>query len=190
MAPGTSDRIADEAQALLLAEGADAVTMRRVAAAAGITPMAIYRHYPNREALLRVLADRGRAELASRYHRHHRRGNPLVQLRTLVNSVVDFALEQPRMYALLLAEPAAHDATADYRAEASPTFKTLITLIDEGMHRELLAPDDVWQVALGIAALMHGMISLHLAGRLGLSDPEFRVVCRNAITRALASAAL
>ena len=40
--------------------------MRRVAKAVGITPMAIYRHYPDRAALLNALADEGFEELAAR----------------------------------------------------------------------------------------------------------------------------
>ena len=55
----TVQRIATAARRLLDKEGADAVTMRRVASAVGITPMAVYRHYPNRAGLLNALADAG-----------------------------------------------------------------------------------------------------------------------------------
>ena len=53
-------RIAVASRRLLDKEGVDAVTMRRVALAVGLTPMAIYRHYHDREALLNALADRRR----------------------------------------------------------------------------------------------------------------------------------
>jgi AcrR family transcriptional regulator len=46
------ERIADAALSILEAKGPQAVTMRQVAEAVGITPMAIYYHFPNREALL------------------------------------------------------------------------------------------------------------------------------------------
>jgi DNA-binding transcriptional regulator YbjK len=48
----TASRIAAAARRLLDKEGTEAVTMRRVAAAVGVTPMAIYRHYPDRASLL------------------------------------------------------------------------------------------------------------------------------------------
>jgi AcrR family transcriptional regulator len=61
----TARRVAAAARRLLDREGADAVTMRRVGDAVGITAMAIYRHYPDRAALLNALADQGFAELAA-----------------------------------------------------------------------------------------------------------------------------
>jgi AcrR family transcriptional regulator len=40
------------------AEGLDAVTIRRVAQAHDVTPMALYRHFPDKDGLLLALADR------------------------------------------------------------------------------------------------------------------------------------
>ena len=42
----TADRIANVALAILEKEGPEAVSMRRVAEAVGITAMAIYHHFP------------------------------------------------------------------------------------------------------------------------------------------------
>jgi len=58
-------KIAIASRRLLDKEGTEAVTMRRVAKAVGITPMAIYRHYPDRAALLNSLADEGFEELVA-----------------------------------------------------------------------------------------------------------------------------
>ena len=55
--PDTAAKILRAAHRLFDREGADAVTMRRVAERVGITPMAIYRHFPSREALLKRLSD-------------------------------------------------------------------------------------------------------------------------------------
>ena len=49
----TAERISEAALRLLEAAGPDCVTMRAVAAAAGITPMAIYYHFRNRDSLLK-----------------------------------------------------------------------------------------------------------------------------------------
>src|ERR1044071_3468498 len=51
-------RILDAAQAIAEAEGVAAVTMRRIGAELGADPTAVYRHFPNKDALLRELADR------------------------------------------------------------------------------------------------------------------------------------
>ena len=55
----TAEKIAAAASLILDEEGHGAVTIRRVAGAVGITPMAVYRHYPDRQGLLNALADGG-----------------------------------------------------------------------------------------------------------------------------------
>ena len=55
--PLTPDLIARTTLALGDRDGAAAMSMRRIAAELGCDPMAIYRHFPNREALLDAVAD-------------------------------------------------------------------------------------------------------------------------------------
>jgi AcrR family transcriptional regulator len=57
------DRIAAAALALGDREGQQAMSMRRIAADLGCDPMAIYRHFPNREALLDAVADLALADV-------------------------------------------------------------------------------------------------------------------------------
>jgi AcrR family transcriptional regulator len=66
MATTTTQKIAGAARRLLDKGGAEHVTMRRVATAVGITPMALYRHYENRDGLLNTVADVGFAELTAK----------------------------------------------------------------------------------------------------------------------------
>lgn len=61
----TADRILRHARRILDRHGAEAVTMRAVAKAVGITPMALYRHFPDRDGLLNAIADQGFAEFAA-----------------------------------------------------------------------------------------------------------------------------
>jgi AcrR family transcriptional regulator len=51
----TRERIQRAAAELLEAGGADGITYKRVAEGAGVTEMTVYRHFPNREDLLRGL---------------------------------------------------------------------------------------------------------------------------------------
>lgn len=50
--------VVDEALRLLDAEGLDQLTMRRLGAALGVQGGALYRHYPNKDALLDAMADK------------------------------------------------------------------------------------------------------------------------------------
>lgn len=187
MAYSTAARIADEARTLLLAEGLAAVSMRRVASAAGITAMAIYRHYPSREALLGAVADQARAEITERWRHRPRQATPRAELRSTLNAVLDLALGQPALYSLLTTDSPSDSADLNWdpRAGKSPVLDAVAAAIDEGMDDGDFPPDDVWQVAVTIVGMLHGLISLHHAGQLGLSDPEFRVLCGTSMTRLL-----
>lgn len=62
------DHLADTAWALFEAEGFEAVTMERIAAAADVSKVTLYRHFPVKEALLRHV-----------FHRELREAWPLIQ---------------------------------------------------------------------------------------------------------------
>lgn len=61
----TPDVISDAALQVGDRDGPDAMTMRRIAAELGCDPMALYRHFANREALLDAVADRVLSEVDS-----------------------------------------------------------------------------------------------------------------------------
>lgn len=103
-AEGTASRIASAARSILLSEGVAAVSMRRVADAVGITPMAIYTHYPGRDALLRALADAAFTELASKWARPSTDGDWASELQDLLTSFLEFALGKPHLFSFLFVE--------------------------------------------------------------------------------------
>ncbi len=82
----TAEKITAAAGRLLDRSGAEAVTMRHVAKAVGITPMALYRHFANREGLLNALADAGFTELAARLEAAVPQGSPERRLRPISTS--------------------------------------------------------------------------------------------------------
>jgi len=56
--PLSLDRIVDEAISLVDAEGADALTMRRLAVRLGTSTMSTYHHVPDKQALIEAIAER------------------------------------------------------------------------------------------------------------------------------------
>jgi TetR/AcrR family transcriptional regulator, tetracycline repressor protein len=57
--PLTQLRIVELALAIIDSEGLEALNMRRLASAAGVKPMSLYHHYPNKEAILLAVAATG-----------------------------------------------------------------------------------------------------------------------------------
>ena len=74
--------------------------MRRVAEVVGITPMAIYRHYPDRVALLTALADGGFADLAAWLEGKRFSGSVETRLVKMAEIYLDHALGHPRLFEL------------------------------------------------------------------------------------------
>src|SRR6516165_10640034 len=62
--PLTRERIVDEAIALIDAEGANALSMRRLAVRLGTSTMSTYHHIPDKQALRDAIAERLMADLA------------------------------------------------------------------------------------------------------------------------------
>ena len=181
----SSRNIATAARKLLDKEGIEAVTMRRVAQAVGITPMAIYRHYQDRAGLLNFLADEGFEELAARLASKRLSGSVESRMVKMAEIYLDHALENPRMFELMFTAPreGARRYPRDFKAGLSPTANLMVGLVQEGMASGNLRKDDAWEIVFEMGALSHGLILLYLGGRIGPSAEQFRALYRRAFRR-------
>jgi AcrR family transcriptional regulator len=181
----TQHRIAEAGRQILDQGGPDAVTMRRIAKSVRVTPMAIYRHYPDRDALLNTLADQGFSELAARLSNSDPARNPEQRLVEMGEIYMDFALEHPRLFELmfLTRRAGARRFPTDFKAGESPTANLMAEVLRDGMKSGWLKKDDVWEIVFEMGALSHGLIMLYLGGRTGLSPERFRELYRRAFRR-------
>ena len=181
----TADRITAAAGRLLDRSGAEAVTMRHVAKAVGITPMALYRHFANREGLLHALADAGFTELAARLEAAVAQGSAERRLAANLDVFLDFALEKPRLFELMFLHrrEGARQFPGDFRAGRSPTAKFSAAALEAGMKDGTFRKDDVWEIAFETGAMLQGLVMLYVGGRVGMSEEEFRALCHRAFRR-------
>src|ERR1051326_3529115 len=91
----TQARIFAAARELFDKDGAEGISMRRIAEKVGITPMAIYKHYPDKDALLNALMLDGFAAWEARVGKLSA-AEPLAWLDQMSEAYLDFALEEPR----------------------------------------------------------------------------------------------
>jgi AcrR family transcriptional regulator len=187
MAATTAQKIAGMARRLLDKEGAESVTMRRVATAVGFTPMALYRHYPNRNGLLNVLADAGFVELTAKLARLRLTGSVDRQLLKVLDVFLDHAFDNPRLFELmfLTKREGARQYPHDFTARQSPTANVPADVIARAMEMGYLRKDDVWEIVFETGALMQGLIMLYLGGRMAMSPSEFRAFCHRSFGRYL-----
>ena len=183
----TAERIARVALSILEKKGPEAVSMRRVAQAVGITPMAIYHHFPNRETLLNTITDREFAKLLSHMQAHPLNGTLENRLAAVMEGYVDYAFTQPRVfdYVFSRVRAGARKFPKDFRARRSPTLNPIADMLNAEMKKGLLKKDDVWEVAFSLWAHVHGYIMLFRAGRIDLSEKEFRKLVHRSLRRFL-----
>jgi AcrR family transcriptional regulator len=184
---GTAERIAAAALAILVEEGVQAVTMRRVAAEAGVTAMATYRHYPNREALLRTVVDAALADIGKDWGK---RGEALdfeSRLDGLMHDFLDFALGKPNLYTFLVTErrEGVRQLPKDFREGRSPALAPVMEVVELGMREGVLRSSDSLEVTLAITMPVMGLVQLYLGGRIGLSEHDFRALCKRTVGRVL-----
>ena len=183
----TAERIAVATTRLLHREGADAVTMRRVARSVGITPMALYRHYADRDGLLNALADTGFEELASRLASTPMPAQPEQRLMKILDVFLDFALQKPRLFELMFLQrrEGARQFPQDFREGRSPTARFSVAALEEGMRQGIFRKDDVWEIAFETGAMLQGLVMLYVGGRMNTSAEEFCALCHRAFRRYL-----
>jgi len=183
----TSERILAVARDLLDREGPAAVAMRPVAERVGITPMAIYRHYADRESLLNAIANEGFRELAERVVALRLTGDVERRLLQIGDVFLESAIKSPHLYHLMFLAPreGARQYPKDFTAGRSPTFNPSVRVLEEAMRAGELRADDPVEIAFELSAISHGLIVLYLGGRVGLSEKKFRELYRRSFRRYL-----
>lgn len=174
-------RILDEARELFVAQGAAAVTMRGVAARVGVTPMALYRYFGSREELLAALVEQGHATFLRYLNRALHEDTPLGRLAAAGEQYLRFALEHPQSYAVMFMERDVPAGRGGEPGEGVATFRFLVDRMRDCAAADVLQVADAEEAALVVWAHVHGLVSLHLAGKLKLAEREFADLYRRSI---------
>ncbi|MFC7623497.1 TetR/AcrR family transcriptional regulator [Microlunatus sp. GCM10028923] len=152
----------DACARLVETEGVGAVSLRRVAREAGVSPGAPYHHFPDRAALLSAICAQGFELLADRLTAATSdAGEPPDAVARAVAAYVAFARERPGHFQLMfrpeLSEPEKHPAVR----EAGDTALAVLTdLVDQ------LGVADPRALAMALWALSHGLAALCIDGQL------------------------
>lgn len=96
------EKIATEARALFLAEGYRAISMRRIAAGVGCTPMSLYSYYPSKIDILRHLwAELFEALFADLEFVASQTVQPVERLKSISLKYVNYWLKNPEHYRIV-----------------------------------------------------------------------------------------
>jgi len=164
----TRQRILDAARELVLAEGVDGFSMRKLAARIGYTATAIYFHFPDKDALLVELVDSQFQSLRRAFDRFQDEGNPRERLRRMGRAYLEFALRHPDHYRFMFLNPALKQLpigqSFDRSDPAQDGYALLRHTLAEALEAGQLRPEfrDAEQAAQIIWASLHGLVALHL----------------------------
>jgi len=88
---------------IIIAEGPERVSLREVARRCGVSRTAPYRHFKNKNDLMRAVAEDGFKQLKQRYDRVMgiEISDPLEHLRNIAIAYVTFAIENPGYFKLM-----------------------------------------------------------------------------------------
>lgn len=159
-------RAAAAATRLFAEQGYEAVTMRAVAEALGVSAMTPYRYVAGKEELFALVRTEAFRRFAERLEAALARGgDPVEKLRRLKQAYVGFALDEPDAYRIMFELRQPDPSHAELAAQSRRAFGALHRTVAEAVEAGLLDGDPL-TVAHLLWASTHGLVSLHLAGKL------------------------
>jgi len=155
------------AAALIAERGAEAVSLREISQAAGVSHTAAYRHYADKQALLADLAEHGFRELAqiNRDTIAVTPGGPVEQLKACGRAYVRFGVQRPQVLQLMFGQ-AIPDWTIhpSLQEAANALAQTLADVVAAGQAGGTIRAAPLGDVTLTAWSLVHGLAML-MAGR-------------------------
>jgi AcrR family transcriptional regulator len=154
---------------LLQKEGIEALSLRAVARAAGVSQAAPYRHFSDRRQLMGGIAAEGFRAMEQRMLWEMQRASadsPRAGLRMVAVAYVQFGLENPALYRVMFGPEV---AVTDDLPELRETGRGVLGFVAEGIRRlqagGLIGAGDPWLMAVTTWSTLHGLVMLTLDGQ-------------------------
>ncbi|HXS20988.1 MAG TPA: helix-turn-helix domain-containing protein [Steroidobacteraceae bacterium] len=184
----TREKILAAARRAFDRKGLEGLSLREIATRVGITPMAIYRHFESKEALVDALVLDALDEWSARVQAlPHAEG--LAKVEQMGEAFLDFALGEPRRFeaAFLLPSRKARRYPDDFAAGRSPAGNIQLKALEEGIRQGAAAAASPVEIMLINSALSQGLVTLYRAGRIAGGEEDFRALYRRAMRRVFRS---
>lgn len=176
----TGQKLIEVATHLLDSGGDEAVTLRAVGQAAGLSHNAPYKHFANRAALLSSVAAASFAELANAAKKVRMSDqSPIEKLRTAIGLLIAFSRQRPARYQLLFNNADTAAAGGEVKFNAMATFEEFRSIVEECQDAGSLPRTPSHTLASLTFACVQGLLAIEGNGALhpekGLSSVEASV---------------
>jgi AcrR family transcriptional regulator len=127
--PLLRSHILDAARTIVVRQGFDALSMRKLAEVIGYSPASLYLHFASRDAIAHALSVEGHAMLLAELHACDSVADTGARVKAMAHAYVAFGLTHPEVYRLIFMQnPAYADAAfGDIGRLARPCFPCSIT---------------------------------------------------------------
>lgn len=149
-------RLLETASAAVASGGAAAVSVRAVAAEAGVTTAAVYSLFGSREALLSAVVEEGFRRFASHLSAVERTDDPAEDLISLGLAYRRNALQNPHFYRVMFGP--GPESSAAYGEQTFGVLEEAIARVAQ------CDQDEARRRAERVWAYVHGLVSLELSG--------------------------
>ncbi|MGJ3245223.1 MAG: TetR/AcrR family transcriptional regulator [Elainellaceae cyanobacterium] len=173
----------DLRQALLAAalewiedDGISSLSLRGIARRVGVSHNAPYRHFEDKTALLRAVAEEGFLSLTHTLSKTLADApkHPLRRLEAIGVAYVQYAVDHAAHYRVMFG-PYQHPQNHNYPSltqAANESFMVLVGVIAEGQANEGIRPGNAQELARVAWALVHGLSMLVIDGQLPVDSDE------------------
>ena len=157
------EEIIAAAERLLIERGSqEAVSIRAIADAVGVTPPSIYMHFADKDELFFAVCD-ARFEQLARLSNEAAAGatGPVDELRRRGEAYIRFGLDNPEQYRILFLDASADTVTMEEIAK----WAALADVVDaarRGIDEGSIVAANPLLVALSLWATVHGLVSLRI----------------------------
>lgn len=167
----------------------DALTMRAVATASGVTPPSVYRHFPDKETLVQAVIAERFEEFTSllRVAGASASPQPLARVEAIARAYLRFGAEHPGHYRVLFSATNAGPAGLGLRPAIEHPGAVSFRLLVEAVSACLPAPRRAAALPLAteLWASLHGMVDLRITKpEMPWPDPDVLIDAALAAVRA------
>jgi AcrR family transcriptional regulator len=157
--------ILDAARAIVVRDGFDALSMRKIAEVVGYSPASLYLHFASRDAIAHALCVEGYAQMLASLHTHDSMLDPGERVKAMAHAYVAFGLAHPEVYRLIFIQnPAYTDAAFSDPEAAGESALSLFAQALASSDNPPAAAEIVWTA-------LHGIVSLSLTAAKYLPTP-------------------
>jgi AcrR family transcriptional regulator len=157
--------ILDDASNLLLREGLQALSMRRIAQMVGCSTTVLYTMFGSKQGLVDELYLKGFAMLRQALEAVPKSDNLLEYLITLGQAYRAFALANSTYYAVMFCQSSPEfTPTKSCIQQSWSSFVLLVSTVQACIDTEIFGEDNAQEVAKMLWAVVHGHVGLELTG--------------------------